>query len=33
MSSTRCGAVIRLWDNAWEEFVPLLDYVRSEVIA
>ena len=23
---TRYPAVIRLWDNAWEEFIPFLDY-------
>jgi putative transposase len=23
---TRYGAIIRLWDNAWEEFIPFLDY-------
>jgi putative transposase len=22
----RYGAVIRLWNNAWEEFIPFLDY-------
>jgi transposase-like protein len=22
----RYGAIIRLWDNAWEEFTPFLDY-------
>jgi putative transposase len=22
----RYGAVIRLWENAWEEFIPFLDY-------
>src|SRR5882757_1723999 len=22
----KCGAVIRLWRNAWDEFVPFLDY-------
>jgi putative transposase len=22
----RYGAIIRLWDNAWEEFIPFLDY-------
>ncbi len=21
-----CGAIIRLWINAWEEFIPFLDY-------
>jgi transposase-like protein len=24
--STKYAAVIRLWDNAWEEFIPFLDY-------
>ena len=23
---TKYGAIIRLWDNAWEEFIPFLDY-------
>jgi len=23
---TRYGAMIRLWENAWEEFIPFLDY-------
>ena len=23
---TRYGAIIRLWENAWEEFIPFLDY-------
>jgi putative transposase len=23
---SRCPAVIRLWENAWEEFIPFLDY-------
>ena len=22
----RYGAVIRLWENAWEQFIPFLDY-------
>jgi putative transposase len=22
----RYGAIVRLWDNAWEEFIPFLDY-------
>ena len=22
----RYGAIIRLWENAWEEFIPFLDY-------
>jgi putative transposase len=22
----RYPAIIRLWDNAWEEFIPFLDY-------
>jgi transposase-like protein len=23
---TRYGAIVRLWDNAWDEFIPFLDY-------
>ena len=23
---TRYGAIIRLWENAWQEFIPFLDY-------
>jgi putative transposase len=23
---TRYGAIIRLWENAWEQFIPFLDY-------
>ncbi len=23
---TKYGAIIRLWNNAWEEFIPFLDY-------
>jgi putative transposase len=23
---TRYGAIIRLWNNAWEQFIPFLDY-------
>jgi putative transposase len=23
---TRYPAIIRLWDNAWEQFIPFLDY-------
>jgi putative transposase len=23
---TKYGAIIRLWENAWEEFIPFLDY-------
>ena len=23
---SRYGAIIRLWENAWEEFIPFLDY-------
>ncbi|GAA4294265.1 hypothetical protein GCM10023161_43430 [Mycobacterium paraffinicum] len=23
---TQCPAIIRLWENAWSEFVPFLDY-------
>ena len=23
---TKCGAIVRLWNNAWEEFIPFLDY-------
>jgi putative transposase len=23
---TRYGAIVRLWENAWEEFIPFLDY-------
>lgn len=33
---TRYGAIIRLWEPAWEEFVPFLDYDRAgrvEVLA
>jgi putative transposase len=22
----RYGAIIRLWENAWDEFIPFLDY-------
>jgi len=22
----KCSAIIRLWNNAWEEFIPFLDY-------
>jgi putative transposase len=31
----RFPAVIRLWDNAWNEFIPFLDYAGSspDVIA
>jgi hypothetical protein len=25
----RNPAVIRLWDNAWNEFIPLLDYAET----
>ena len=24
--TARYGAIVRLWDNAWEEFIPFLDY-------
>ena len=23
---TKYGAIVRLWNNAWEEFIPFLDY-------
>ena len=23
---TKYGAIMRLWNNAWEEFIPFLDY-------
>ena len=23
---TQYGAIVRLWKNAWEEFIPFLDY-------
>src|SRR6201996_3492770 len=26
---SRYGAVIRLWENAWEQFIPFLDYDRE----
>lgn len=26
----RYPAIIRLWHNAWSEFVPFLDYVTSK---
>ena len=31
---TRYPAIIRLWENAWEEFLPFLDYdveIRKEI--
>jgi transposase-like protein len=27
----RYPAVIRLWDNAWNEFIPFLDYLRRPI--
>jgi len=29
----RYPAVIRLWRNAWEEFIPFLDYATSRSVA
>lgn len=23
---TKYGVIVRLWENAWQEFIPLLDY-------
>src|SRR3954470_15198650 len=30
---TKYGAIIRLWNNAWEEFIPFLDYGGCRRIA
>jgi putative transposase len=30
---TRYLAIIRLWNNAWEEFIPFLDYGACRRIA
>jgi len=29
---TRYPAMIRLWRNAWREFIPFLDYTSAEVV-
>ena len=28
-SGTKYGAIIRLWENAWEEFIPFLAYTLA----